>query len=48
MFEDFYKEGYVISHKEPNTIASGNAIEYCFLKLSPAFLQDTHDCKLSV
>jgi hypothetical protein len=40
LFEYFYKEGYVITHKEPNTVAVAMVgIEYSFLKLTPAFLQ---------
>ncbi|VEU36015.1 unnamed protein product [Pseudo-nitzschia multistriata] len=40
-FDLMYKHGYVIFHKEQNTIAmnmNGTAIEYAFLKLDPAFV----------
>lgn len=40
MFERFYKEGYVIFHKEPNVQywRWKKCVEYAFLKLSPEFI----------
>jgi len=38
-FDLTYKNGYVITHKEPN-IAYGNAIEYALLKLAPEFSEN--------
>merc|ERR1719188_1711632 len=39
LFQRFYREGYVITHKEPN-MASNMCVEYVFLKLSPDFLNE--------
>ena len=42
-FDLMYKKNYVITHKEPNTIATllgGKAIEYAFLKLTSEFSKD--------
>jgi Methyltransferase domain len=39
-FQDFHEQGYVIFHKEPNIEwASGNCVEFSFLKLSKEFFQ---------
>ena len=40
LFNSLYKAGYVVFHKESNTLGcKGSCIEYSFLKLSPNFVR---------
>ena len=42
LFERFHEHGYVIFHKEANTLGGcrGQCIEYSFIRLAPAFQRD--------
>jgi hypothetical protein len=37
LFRFLFKRGYVIFHKESNTLVGGKCIEYAFVKMSPQF-----------